>query len=136
MRASSPLLYGRLCVIIAVTILLFLPLTFTANNNNSASAQTSPGPLEGLFEEDSGLSAEGALPCLFGGLECSFGPGPQGNYAAVLLLLLAKEIGGRFIFILVPFFHLHNLDLLMILQFLKLDLPICMKCHWDHLSVL
>lgn len=42
MEASS-LLYGRLCVIIAITILLFLPLTFSGNNIvNIAYAQPTP----------------------------------------------------------------------------------------------
>src|SRR5215208_5599170 len=41
MMVPSLLLYGRrLCIIIAVIILLFLPLTFTGNNNsNNALAQ-------------------------------------------------------------------------------------------------
>jgi hypothetical protein len=45
MMASS-LLHGRLCIIIAVIILLFLPLTFTTNNinNNNASAQPTVTP--------------------------------------------------------------------------------------------
>jgi hypothetical protein len=39
---TSSLLHGRLCIILAIAILLFLPLTFNTNNiNNNASAQTS-----------------------------------------------------------------------------------------------
>lgn len=59
---ASRLLYGRLCIIIAVIILLFLPLSFTGNKN--ALAQSPPNLGEEMVRRAYESAVQGYTACL------------------------------------------------------------------------